>query len=394
MKGSSLSSFFINKFVMPKSIFFFLLIQLLFIHTTEAQVNITINNRSSTARTGELISVDWKSIQSAYPSIDTANFKVVNRATKKELSWQLEKKGGDAIVNLLVQVDLPANGRLDLQLQKGKSATIPVKTYGRYVPERKDDFAWENDKIAFRMYGKELEKTPKEMAYGMDVWVKSTDRMVINERYKRGKYHEDLGDGMDYYHVGFTLGAGNIAPMIKDSIYYDGTYARYKVLDNGPLRTSFQLEYNEWNAAGMKLLATKTITLDAGTHFNKVEVVYAGDTMAALPLVVGIIKRKEQGAMLLDELNGTMSYWEPLHGPDGITGVGSFLLEPAAAVKVTATQLLMQTSTPKGKPIVYYTGATWNKAGVFTNALAWFSHVQLAKTKIMQPLQVDFESIK
>lgn len=394
MKGSSLSSFFINKFVMPKSIFFFLLIQLLFIHTTEAQVNITINNRSSTARTGELISVDWKSIQAAYPSIDTANFKVVNRATKKELSWQLEKKGGDAIVNLLVQVDLPANGRLDLQLQKGKSATIPVKTYGRYVPERKDDFAWENDKIAFRMYGKELEKTPKEMAYGMDVWVKSTDRMVINERYKRGKYHEDLGDGMDYYHVGFTLGAGNIAPMIKDSIYYDGTYARYKVLDNGPLRTSFQLEYNAWNAAGMKLLATKTITLDAGTHFNKVEVVYAGDTMAALPLVVGIIKRKEQGAMLLDELNGSMAYWEPLHGADGITGVGSFLLEPAVGIKVTATQLLMQTSTPKAKPIVYYTGAAWNKAGVFTDAQGWFSHVQLAKTKIMQPLQVGIESIK
>ncbi|MFN5022250.1 MAG: DUF4861 family protein, partial [bacterium] len=140
--------------------------------------------------------------------------------------------------------------------------------------------------------------------------------------------------------------------------------------------------------------ATKTITLDAGTHFNKVEVVYSGDTMASLPLVVGIIKRKEQGTMLLDELNGAMAYWEPLHGPDGITGVGSFLLEPAAAVKVTATQLLMQTSTPKGKPIVYYTGAAWNKAGVFTNASTWVSHVQLTKAKIMQPLQVGIESIK
>ena len=379
---------------MRKLIFFSIFIQFLFIHLAAAQVNVTISNPSSIERKGELIAVDWKSIQAVYPSIDTANFKVINKATKKELSWQLEKKGGETIVNLLVQVDVPASGKLFLQLQKGKAATVPVKTYGRYVPERKDDFAWENDKIAFRMYGKELEKTPKEMAYGMDVWVKSTDRMVINERYKRGKYHEDLGDGMDYYHVGFTLGAGNIAPMIKDSIYYDGTYARYKVLDNGPLRTSFQLEYNAWNAAGMKLLATKTITLDAGTHFNKVEVVYAGDTRAALPLVVGIIKRKEQGAMLLDELNGSMAYWEPLHGADGITGVGSFLLEPALGIKVTATQLLMQTSTPKAKPIVYFTGAAWNKAGVFTDAQGWFSHVQLAKTKIMQPLQVGIESIK
>jgi hypothetical protein len=379
---------------MRKLIFFSIFIQLLFVHLAAAQVNVTISNPSSIERKGELLSVDWKSIQAAYPAIDTANFKVINKVTKKELSWQLEKKGGDAIVNLLVQVDVPTNGKLVLQLMKGKSTPASVKTYGRYVPERKDDFAWENDKIAFRMYGKELEKTPKEMAYGMDVWVKSTDRMVINERYKRGKYHEDLGDGMDYYHVGFTLGAGNIAPMIKDSIYYDGTYARYKVLDNGPLRTSFQLEYNEWNAAGMKVRATKTITLDAGTHFNKVEVAYAGDTMAVLPLVVGIIKRKEQGAMLLDELNGSMAYWEPLHGADGITGVGSFLLEPAVGIKVTATQLLLQTSTPKAKPIVYYTGAAWNKAGVFTDAQTWFSHVQLTKTKIMQPLQVGIESIK
>ena len=379
---------------MAKNMFFFVLVHLLFIHAAGAQIIVTISNPSTKDRKGELISLDWKSIQTAYPSIDTTNFKIVNKTTKKELSWQLEKKGGDAIVNLLVQVDLPANGTLVLQLQKGKSALVPVKTYGRYVPERKDDFAWENDKIAFRMYGKELEKTPKEMAYGMDVWVKSTDRMVINERYKRGKYHENQGDGMDYYHVGLTLGAGNIAPMIKDSIYYDGTYARYKVLDNGPLRTSFQLEYNEWNAAGMKLRATKTITLDAGTHFNKVEVAYAGDTMAALPLVVGIIKRKEQGTMLLDELNGTMAYWEPLHGEDGITGVGSFLLEPATAIKVTATQLLMQTSTSKAKPFVYYTGAAWNKAGVFTDAAAWFSHVQLSKEKLLQPLQVEIGSIK
>jgi hypothetical protein len=376
---------------MRKLIFFFIPIQFFFVHLASAQVNISVSNTTATERVGELIAVDWKSIQAAFPSIDTANFKVINKATKKAMSWQLEKKGGDAVVNLLVQVDLPANGKLDLQLQKGKSATIPVKSYGRYVPERKDDFAWENDKIAFRMYGKALEKTPKEMAYGMDVWVKSTDRMVINERYKRGKYHEDLGDGMDYYHVGFTLGAGNIAPMIKDSIYYDGTYARYKVLDNGPLRTCFQLEYDAWNAAGMKLNAVKTITLDAGSHFNKVEVAYSGDTMAALPLVVGIIKRKEQGAMMLDELNGTMAYWEPLHGADGITGVGSFLLQSAEGFRLTSTQLLMQTSTPSAKPIVYYTGAAWNKAGVFKDASAWFSHVLLAKSKLQTPLQVSVQ---
>jgi hypothetical protein len=54
----------------------------------------------------------------------------------------------------------------------------------------------------------------------------------------------------------------------------------------------------------------------------------------------------------------------------------------------------MHTSTPKAKPVVYYTGAAWNKAGVFTDAAAWFSHVQLAKTTIMQALQVVIGSIQ
>jgi hypothetical protein len=54
----------------------------------------------------------------------------------------------------------------------------------------------------------------------------------------------------------------------------------------------------------------------------------------------------------------------------------------------------MHTSTPKANPVVYYTGAAWNKAGVFSNAQTWFSHVQLAKSTIMQPLQVVIGSIQ
>jgi hypothetical protein len=38
-----------------------------------------------------------------------------------------------------------------------------LKTYARFVTELKDDFAWENDKIAFSTFGKALEKKQKEM---------------------------------------------------------------------------------------------------------------------------------------------------------------------------------------------------------------------------------------
>ena len=33
-------------------------------------------------------------------------------------------------------------------------------TYARFVPEREDDFAWENDLVAFRAYGPAMRRRP------------------------------------------------------------------------------------------------------------------------------------------------------------------------------------------------------------------------------------------
>lgn len=226
------------------------------------------------------------------------------------------------------------------------------------------------------------------MAYGTDVWVKNTTRLVIDERYKRGRYHENLGDGMDYYHVGLTLGAGNVAPLLRDSICYDGTYSRWKVLDNGPLRTTFQLFYDAWQVGGMKLTAVKTISLDAGSHFNRVEVTYDGVTVDTLPLAVGIIRRPGQGAMWLDEQSGIMAYWEPTHGADGTTGVGVFIPSPVNRIVMNEQQFLAKTAIAKGKPFVYYNGSCWDKAGVITKSDLWFEQLYQLKLSIDQPLVI------
>jgi hypothetical protein len=358
--------------------------------TATPSASITLSNPSVFPRKGEVVEIPWTTLKSKVPNLDTANFKLIHTVTKKEVPVQFETKGGSSIVNLLLQVDFTALGTVKISIVSGKRSPMPIKTFGRYVPERKDDFAWENDKIAFRMYGKELEKTPKEMAYGTDVWVKSTDRMVINERYKRGKYHENMGDGMDYYHVGLTLGAGNIAPYLNDTIWYDGTYASWKILDSGPLRTTFQLSYNEWTAGSLKLKATKTITLDAGSNFNRVEVKYTGQGGTELPVVFGIVKREDQGVMVLDEQRSVMAYWEPLHGADGITGVATFTSTPVTKMNVRPQQLLTHAKVPTAG-FVYYNGACWNMAGEFTDAAAWFNHVQMSRSKITEKIRVSFQ---
>jgi Domain of unknown function (DUF4861) len=358
--------------------------------TAQSKKTIHILNNSDLDRKEAVVAIQWETILSNYPKIDTTDFFVINDKTKKQIPFQLEHRGSKAIQNLLLQVDVKAKSTLSLSIQKGKADNFAIKTYARFVPERKDDFAWENDKIAFRTYGKAIEKT-KEDAYGLDVWVKRTDKMIINERYKKGDYHIDHGDGMDYYHVGFSLGAGNMAPYIKDTIRYSGNYYQWKVLDNGPLRTTFQLFYDTWNAGGIKVKATKTISLDAGSQLNRIENVYSFDGDKPMPVVVGIIKRPETGIISLNEKQGIMSYWEPTHKEHGTTGVGSILTSTVNAMLVTDKQILAKTEVKNNEPILYYSGAAWDKAGKIGNSKQWDSYLNVFSQEIAAPLIITIQ---
>ena len=366
---------------------FFLLPVFLFAQT---KANVSIQNNSALDRKETVVALKWETIVSHYPQIDTTGFVVINSVTKKQVPFQLEHQGLKKIQNLLVQVDVKAKSTLSLLIQKGKPEIFTTKTYARFVPERKDDFAWENDQIAFRTYGKAIEKT-KEDAYGFDVWVKRTNKMVIDERYKLGDYHVDHGNGMDYYHVGFSLGAGNMAPYVNDTIRYSANYHHWKVLDNGPLRSTFQLIYDTWDAGGIKVKATKTISLDAGSQLNRIENVYTFEGDKPLPVVVGIIKRPETGIMSLNEQQGIMGYWEPTHGLDGTTAVGSILTTSVNNILVGNTQMLAKTAVKNNEPIIYYSGAAWDKAGKITNAEQWFQYLDTFNQQIKEPLIITIK---
>ncbi|UTN02783.1 DUF4861 domain-containing protein [Flavobacterium bizetiae] len=358
----------------------------------QTKATITIQNNSIVNRKESVVAIKWKTVLSSFPQIDTANFVVINSITKKQIPFQLEHHGQTAIQNLLVQIDIKAKSSLHLFIQKGKPELFTAKTYCRYVPERKDDFAWENDKIAFRTYGKALEKTEGD-AYGYDVWVKRTSKLVLNDRYKRDDYHIDHGDGLDYYHVGFTLGAGNMAPFVKDTIRYSGNYHHWKILDNGPLRSTFQLSYDTWNAGGIKVKAVKIISLDAGSQLSRIENIYTFDDNNPMPVVVGIIRREKQDIIGLNEQQGIMSYWEPASEKDGITAVGSILSTPANKMWVDKEQLLAKTSVRNNEPIVYYSGAAWDKAGQITNSKQWQDYLDHFNQELQNPLIISVNEL-
>ena len=257
---------------------------------------IAIENTTGVDRIEEVMEIPFQKFSGKFKLSKDEKFRIENSITGVEIPYQLEYKGGKTVSNILLLVALAPGSKNYLQVTETPPSAIETKSYGRYIPERYDDYAWENDRIAFRVYGTALEKT-NENAYGIDVWSKRTSAMVIDKWYKSGDYHVDHGEGLDFYHVGFTLGAGNSAPIFNDSIYYSKNYRRYQVLDNGPLRTSFRLEFDPWNANGISVSNSKIISLDAGSQLNRIEVIYSFKSAKSLPLAIRIVKRPESGSI-------------------------------------------------------------------------------------------------
>lgn len=345
---------------------------------------IQISNSSSLVRENEIAEVKFSALAL---KVKQSPFRIIETSTKREIPYQLEYRGSDKPVNLLIAVkNLQPRQVLQLEIVDGDPAKLTAKTFARYVPERKDDFAWENDIVAYRMYGKALE-TASDNATGTDIWSKRTDQLILDAWYKKNDYHTDHGEGMDYYQVGITLGAGDIAPYYNDSIILSKNYHYFKILDNGPLRSTFQLGYDPWKVGDMEISATKTISLDAGSQLNRIELIYVIKGAAQSDVVAGIIKRPQDSPVLLDEKNGIVGYWEPEVKNKGIMGIGLITNKPKE-LKIANGHLLSRMTIKNNTPLVYYNGGAWNRAGKITTADEWFDYLRNFKLKIDKPLTV------
>ncbi|NIG53342.1 DUF4861 family protein [Chitinophaga sp. Cy-1792] len=352
---------------------------------------IEMTNNIGVDRPGEIVELDMATFSKAQPKTAAKSFRIVNAVTGKEIPYQLIYNGEKTPSSILLQINAAPGATVTALVKEGTPAPVKARAYGRYVPERKDDYAWENDRMAYRMYGKALEQVPKEMAFGIDVWAKRTEELVINEWYKTDNYHHDNGQGLDFYSVGLTLGAGDNAPVVNDSIRYPKNYRQQKTLDNGPLRTAFALTYEQWNAGGIPVTVTKTISLDAGSQLNRISLQYSFKGKE-LPVVTGIVKRKEPGTILLDEKTGVMGYWEPQHGEDGTIGLGCVFPEGKPGMKTDDVHLLTPGIAQNDKPYVYYAGATWSKGGWIANSAEWFNYLENFSQRVNNKIAITLQN--
>ncbi len=358
------------------------------IHQGFTQQYIQVTNPSAHSR-NELIAIPYQKF--------TTYFKVDSIFTVKDkegniIPYQLEKLGGQQPVNVLLQVEIDSKSKITLSVSKEPSGDFEARTFARYVPERFDDFAWENDVVAFRMYGKALEGKSDD-AQGIDVWSKRTPQLVINKWYKTEDYHKDHGDGLDYYSVGQSLGAGDIGLYFNNELQFTKHYRRFKVLDNGPLRSTFRLEFDPEIVNEQHISFSKVISLDVGSNFNKITLDFENKDKSTTPIAIGIVKRQEENPLLtLEKKPTSLTYWEPEINDSGKTGVAVII--PEKGVKYNnerPEQALMITEVKNSDDFIYYNGAAWNKAGKITNENDWNKAVELYKEHLRKPLKVELK---
>jgi len=352
---------------------------------------VSVTNSASFARTKESITLTEAELKKLAPSLELKKTLVFDATGAPVLSQIAAASAGADPSELVFQGDFIAGETKSFRLRAGERTLPPTaayQVYGRFVRERHDDFAWENDLVAHRMYGPDLETTKKEplVSSGIDVWAKRVPRLLVNEWYMTDDYHQDHGDGADFYSVGKTRGCGGDGFWVKDKLSVSRNFTTSRVLANGPIRLIFELDYAPWDAGGTKVSETKRVTLDAGTFFNRIESSFSAKK--SLPVAIGIAKHAG-AAEAVDAATASLRVWEPADHKEGNYGC-AIVLPPGSTgtQQQTDDNYLFVTTSKPSEPLRYYVGSTWDRAGHVTSAEAWAEAIQKFDARLAAPLKV------
>ena len=392
-------------------------------------VTVTVANSTDLNRADEMVEVPMDDLSQRLQLPDTAEVVVLDR-NGQQVPSQVTSDG-----KLIFPATVVANDSVDYTIQAGTPMTVETSACGRQYPERVDDIAWENDKVAFRTYGPALQATG-ERAFGYDVWVKNVPEMVVEARYaselnpetmakitelrktdpkaadelyESVSYHVDHGNGLDCYKVGPTLGGGTAALLDHDAaIVYPYCYKDFEILDNGPLRFKVKLVYNPLVVNGdSDVVEMRILSLDKGSHLNKTVVSYQ-NLNNATPVVTGLVIHPENPeAYKAEAEKGYIAYQDltdNVNNNNGEIYVGAVfpaLVKEAKAVLFSEKESKDERGGATGHVLavsdynpdseyVYYWGSGWSKAGM-DSMDKWTDYLNEYAQKVRHPLTVTLK---
>jgi len=354
---------------------------------------VTVRNPIDLPRASETIVIAAGEIKKAMSVTDLRTVYVRDDAAGKDVLAQAIDVNDDGTFDeLIFQADLAPNETRSFTLTAGARRVYTrdqFRAYGRFVRERRDDFAWENDRTAHRMYGAALETWAQEplTSSAVDVWFKRTRKLVINDWYMVDDYHRDNGDGADLYSAGKSRGCGGNAPWEAGKLWPSANFRESRVLANGPIRVLFELGYVAWDVNGRQVRERKRITLDAGQHLSRFEIEYAGDGARPAQHAAGI-KKGPAASQAANAAAGTLRTWEAVKD-NGNWGCG-VVMAPSAVVSTVEAEgnYLMVGTVPTAGPAIYYAGAGWDKSGDVADVAAWDRYLAQFARRVSAPVVV------
>lgn len=392
---------------MKKIVLAMLVCSALFARAAE-KIVVTVTNDLDVARPAEVVAVPFSEIQRLLPDM-LFDHLVVKNATGAVIPAQgtnfQPEEHHDYYRDLVFQHDFAAGEKLTTFTIEKTSATappFPARVFARYVPERFDDFAWENDRIAHRIYGPGLD-TPaaggsRMISSGVDVWSKRVRYLIVDRWYVKGHYHTDTGEGLDMYDVGTNRGCGGTGVWDGRKLYVSHNWKTWKVLANGPIRAVFELTYEPWDAAGgVKVSEIKRFTVDAGHHLDEIESTFdfapVPDAKGELTIAIGLTMHPKQAtaATAQDEKAAWISLWEDFQNPmSGNLGTG-IIVDPAArlaGLAETPNDWLILAKVKAGETLRYYAGAGWKQSGDFASKDDWNAYLAAWAKRLRSPIKI------
>ena len=358
------------------------------------QLTVKAVNRTNSARPGETLELSAKDLA---PLGEKDLSKIhVRDSEGKELLCQAVDTDGDYTPDVVIfQADFGKGETKSFSVTTGAKWVYTrdqFRAYGRFVRERFDDFAWENDRIAHRMYGKSLETWVHEplTSSTVDIWSKRVPKMVINDWYMVDNYHADTGEGMDDYSAGPSRGCGGNGLWAADKLWVSRNFVDSRVLANGPIRVMFELTYEPFDVNGVAVSEVKRITLDAGKNLDHFQSTYRPQgSPGALTTAIGL--KKVQGEVKeVNAEHGWLAKWERMEKNAGEQGL-AVLVDPKTFDKQTEDRLNLLILSKLGTENVasYWAGFCWNKGGQFAHFAAWKDYVDWFSQCLLSPIEIS-----
>ena len=357
----------------------------LMISCGQQDMKVSVKNSSDLDRTAETIELDFGNIMVSHPEITAENVVVTDAAGVQIPSQVYTEDYG--MVKLIFQAAVPAGKTVEYTVKAGEREAYDTLVFSRYVPERLDDYAYENNRIAGRVYGPAL-SDPRTL--GPDIWLKRVESLVVDKRYELNDYHHDHGDGMDCYKVANTLGGGALAPYADDKIVLGDNYETYNRICNGPIRTKVLFTYKPFKVDGNTVTLKRELTVDANTNFIKISN-WFNAPVDELPVVLGAVLHdvldREDGDYYIAFTEKASDSADP--DADGNISVGLVVdagEDDVEAGTMDGHAVLKYNITP-GKRADVWTGSGWSKGGI-ESPEAWNKIVKDFAYAQAHPLEV------